>query len=347
MNHQISIIAVGDIMLGELPISIGKGVATKIRQHGNKYIFQNIVRQFHGHDIVFGNLESVISSDYIVNQKSLPMLAHLDSVQSLSLVGFNVINLANNHIMQYGLKLVQDTIQMLHNVNIDTIGVDYRLLKYRNELIKKIKGMKIGFLGYNCRPKQYFIDAPIYSEGNLYKILEDVKNLENKVDFIIVSLHWGDEFIEYPSSKQIKFAKKLVDSGVNLILGHHPHIVQGILEYNKGIVVFSLGNFVFDALQKRLRETVIFKGNIEKSGNIDYSVIPVIINDNFQPEIMKGNKKKRFESSLEYRCNIISDIIKNDKTDHYYSKKLQKKTKRVRWENRYYRLKNIVIKNLK
>ena len=114
----------------------------------------------------------------------------------------------------------------------------------------------------------------------------------------MLSVHWGDEFIRCPALEQINLGRRLIDSGVTLIIGHHPHVLQGFERYKKGIIAYSLGNFVSDMRQLSTRETVVFKCQISKNGinNIDY--VPVRINRDYQPEILYGTHGVKLQAKM-------------------------------------------------
>jgi len=107
--------------------------------------------------------------------------------------------------------------------------------------------VRLGFLGY-CKKGEYTATdstsgAALFDEEI---IKEDIRSIKNKVDFVVLSLHWGIELSEYPSPEQVEMAHRLVDAGAEVIIGHHPHVLQGIERYKRGLIFYSLGNFIFD-----------------------------------------------------------------------------------------------------
>jgi poly-gamma-glutamate synthesis protein (capsule biosynthesis protein) len=127
----------------------------------------------------------------------------------------------------------------------------------------------------------------------------DMEKIRNEVDTVIVSLHWGDEFIQKPSPEEIMVARELINVGADLIIGHHPHVLRGIEHYKQGIIVYSLGNFVCDMIwDKHLCESLIFSCTITKEGIGKVELVPIYINNNYQPEIMKENDGKALLSKI-------------------------------------------------
>jgi poly-gamma-glutamate synthesis protein (capsule biosynthesis protein) len=254
-NHEyVTLMAVGDIMLGDHPICIGHGVGSKIKKEGAKYIFQHVRGLLNEADIAFGNLEAVLSKKNL-NEKdvnSASLRAMPESADGLTYAGFNVLSLANNHIMEHGKEALLDTMNILRKNGIKYVGPE--------DVVLSIRGTKVVFLAY-C-----LLDEPgTCCKAESSEIIENVKRVKSKADIVIVSLHWGDEFIHKPSRYQVKLAHEIIDSGANIILGHHPHVLQGVEMYNGGLIAYSLGNFVFDMWQEKMRESVILKCLISDS----------------------------------------------------------------------------------
>ena len=130
-----------------------------------------------------------------------------------------------------------------------------------------VAGVGLTFLGYSLRPRQYFTEEPLYAEGREDGILSDVRAARGESDVVIVSLHWGEEFIDRPSPDDVRLAHAIVDGGADLIIGHHPHVLRGVERRGRGWIVYSLGNFVCDMhWEEPLRETAKTR-HIRPSGN--------------------------------------------------------------------------------
>lgn len=304
---NVTLMAVGDIMLGDHPICLGHGVGSKIKKMGPKFPFLYVASILHEADIVFGNLEAVISGAEINTKslKSLQLKALPEVVEGLKYAGFNILSLANNHILEHGNEAMFETLDILSKCGINSAGVNKTSKK--QPLIFEKNKIKIAFLAYCLiRDKTAYCSVDDYDE-----ICTDVTNCKKNADIVIVSLHWGNEFIRKPSLNQIKIAHDIIDAGATLILGHHPHVLQGIEYYKKGIIAYSLGNFIFDMWQKRMRESMIFCCDISKNGVVDVKTIPIYINKAHQPEIAQDNCAKKILS-------VIHKPIKMDSDDGYF-----------------------------
>ena len=302
IKKRLRIFGVGDIMLGDHPIRIGSGVASQIKKQKKDYIFSKVSEEFKKADLVFGNLETILSSKDIIsgNLQSNSLRGSESSVKSLVDAGFDVLNIANNHAMDHGTRPFLDTIDSLKSNNIKVIGIS----DSEENAVIKIKGIKLGIIGFSLRPDQSG-NKVLYSNGSKEMLLEKVKNLKPNVDYILLSLHWGNEFVNIPSKDQIKLSHDLVDAGANIILGHHSHVMQGVEKYKGAIISYSLGNFVFDMWQLRTRISGIIDIKIEESG-LDYEMIPVFIDSNFRPYLVDDKKAKRF---TEYFDKISSSDV--------------------------------------
>ena len=321
MQNGIVITAVGDIMLGDLPMCNGFGVGSTIKKYGSKFIFEKIKDELSG-DIVFGNLEAVLSdkNKNMFSINSMSLRGDPKSVEGLKYAGFNILSLANNHSLEHGYEALYDTVDLLNDNNIIPLGVGREKEIARKPAVFNIKTKKIAFLGYCLRP-----DKTAYrSIKNKEEILEDIKNVKENADYIILSLHWGDEFVQIPAPWQIDFAHKLIDNGVSIILGHHPHVLQGIEEYNGGIIAYSLGNFVFDMWQRKERESVILKCILSENGEINKELIPVFINKSYQPEVLYDNNAKNLLSKIDMlSLDLINgDLLNMDEKEYEIEAKL-------------------------
>lgn len=302
--ESVKLSAVGDILLSGT-------VAELIKNEGAKEPFFFIINELIKNDILFGNLECPLSNRGNPLQNKCCLYSPSETVKSLKSAGFNVVSLANNHIFDYGYESFEDTISLLKENNISWFGAGKNLEEARTPAIVSINNISIGFLGYSWD----FIGS-INATGNKVGtaplseklILDDVKKLKEKVDVVIVSLHWSYEREKYPLPSQRKLAHKIIDTGASLILGHHPHVLQGIEEYNGGVIVYSLGNFIFpdisykqyNLIQKpENKESLIFSCKISKNGIEGFDIIPVKANNQFQPKILEHDEKKVMLEKME------------------------------------------------
>lgn len=310
----IRINAVGDIFLGEHPVTLNHGVNSIVKRRGCDFLLSKVRGYLIRADIVCGNLEGIISPKE-PNETGIESAIYWGEpgcALALKSVGFNCLFLANNHSAQHGRDALERTCRLLDQVGIKWTGYNPGNPDSPIPAIFDIRGVKLGLLSY-CEDQQYHLDIPILPIANLENIERDVKKLKRNCDIILISLHWGDEFVDYPSPRQIQKAHDIIDMGVRVILGHHSHVVQGIENYHGGLIAYSLGSFIKDLWPKRLRESFILQIEISKDQVLKYNIIPIFINKEYQPEVLKGTERFSFISRMEN----ISQRIKNFKISEF------------------------------
>jgi poly-gamma-glutamate synthesis protein (capsule biosynthesis protein) len=315
-GKDIIILAVGDIMLGDSPVCYGFGVASLIDKFGPQYPFEYVQDELAAADIVIGNLEVVLSrfdrgKDSFTD---IQFRGKPEAAKGLAAAGFDVLSVATNHTMQHGAKALLETLELLRRNNMKYIGVSVPSRKILPFCRVEKYGVNFCFLNYNLRPQQYFVDPPCWKTPDPQSIKNDIDEIRTETDIIVISFHWGDEFIDYPSPEQVRLARSLIDHGADIIIGHHPHILQGVEKYRHGVIAYSLGNFVFDMWQPRLRKSMMLRCTISPSMNIDYEIIPVLINKSHQPQILQGEQRRAGEIEIA----LLAEKITEEGTDRYY-----------------------------
>jgi len=200
----LTIYAVGDIMLGEQPLCYNFGVKSVIKNKGVGYLFRDVKNIFKDGDIVFGNLEAPISNE--TNKSGFEanfFRADPSIVNGLKSANFNALSVANNHIMEHGEKAFVSTVKSLKENSIIAVGV-----ANKTEIIE-VNGFKVALMAYSFI--EDFINNAMYNKiSSERKILEDVKDIKNSVDLVVLSLHWGYEYVPFPSPEQIEIGRRLV-----------------------------------------------------------------------------------------------------------------------------------------
>jgi len=294
-------------MLGDSPQVFGSGVGSMIERHGSNFPYQCVADELKAHDITLANLEIPVSG---YDSKSTPFEKKIyrtqpHAIDGLAAAGVDIVSACTNHMMQHGLPGLKETLDTLNKAGISVIGIEMPERNTVNRLVVKRKSMRFALLGYNFRPQQYFVAPPQWKEPSLELMKSEVAAVRDETDVVIVTLHWGDEFIEFPAPDQVKLARELIDSGVNIVIGHHTHIVQGVEKYNGGVIAYSLGNFVYDQWQRQLRRSMILKLNVRRPDDIDFEIIPVMINKYHQPQIVTGDEG----DALKHEIAALADRI--------------------------------------
>jgi len=219
----------------------------------------------------------------------------LAAADSLVLAGFDLLSLANNHILDYGLEAFKDTLDTLQSKQITVVGAGMDSLAARSPVIIERNGLRLAFLAYLDIPLWNYDyltwvarpDKPGIAWGYRYNIAADVAEVTKSADLVIVLLHFGIEGQPNPSQQQIDTAHTAIDAGAALVIGHHTHLLQTIETYNNGLIVYSLGNFVFDEFVEPENQTAILEVQLSPQGVENYQLIPVVIQENGLPEIVE------------------------------------------------------------
>lgn len=295
--------AVGDVTLGDHPLCAGFGAYSRFRKEEPLFPFVKSLEALQRSELLFGNLECSHSTVGLDKNDlhSVQMRGDPRHIPALDTAGFKVLNVANNHSLQHGNDAFLDSVRNLqaHNIVCCGVAANPEATSATPVIVEK-NGLKIGFLGYSLRPRQYFEHVPLYAEGHPEFMRRDVSGLRSQVDAVVVSVHWGEEFIQRPSPDEIQLARSLVDAGADIIIGHHPHVLRGIERHGRGYIVYSLGNFVCDMVwDDSLRTSLIFECTISKDGIQDVNLVPTFTNRNFQPEVLGAARAKEVLRQLD------------------------------------------------
>jgi poly-gamma-glutamate synthesis protein (capsule biosynthesis protein) len=223
---EITLSFTGDCTLGTY---VGQNPRFDIISSENEdtYNFENVASIFKDDDLTIVNLEGPLTDEKIYQDKQFPIKGKEE--YALALTNVEICNLKNNHTYDYGISGYNDTINALNENNIAYFDEN-------NFYITEVKGKKIGFAGFSSN---YDVKNGIDKALNYFK--------ENNTDLEIINLHGGIEYdYDFDSLKQ-SLAKYAIDNGADLVVGHHPHILQGIEEYKGKYIIYSLGNFCFGA----------------------------------------------------------------------------------------------------
>ncbi len=288
---SIRITAVGDIMLGGTSEPV-------LEAKGYDHAFRRMKPLLIDSDIVIGNLEGPLTdSETPFVDKEYVFKSPPDKVApALRNAGFTLMNLANNHIMDYGIEGVGDTINALRANNILTVGTGDNLRLARQGTIIHIKNKRVGFLSYSLTfPKEFWATdlSPGTAFGHEHEIREDINRMKKEADIVVVSFHWGQEKITELRDYQPLLAHAAIDEGANLILGHHPHVLQAIEQYRHGIILYSLGNFTFGSYSTNAINSVVASINFRQGvfESLELTPINVLnIDVNFQPRKLENEQ---------------------------------------------------------
>jgi poly-gamma-glutamate capsule biosynthesis protein CapA/YwtB (metallophosphatase superfamily) len=261
------------------------------------------------YDLMMVNLENAVTRSIDSVDKEFVFKMKPEYLSQLSNAGISIVNCANNHAADFGVEGILETIQYLDLAWIWHTGIGRNLSEAREPVILDVNDVRIGFLGYGG--SRNFIASrmqPGTTSRSQWLIVDDIKKLRPLVDFIVVNLHWGEELETEPSSSQIVLAHRIIESGADLIVGHHPHVLQGIEQYLGKTVAYSLGNFVFGGNSRCVNsETAVLKVRFAKD-TMEVQAIPVSIR-NWQALPADSSTANRVLKCLQERSQIFSKTI--------------------------------------
>ena len=275
----VHIILVGDIMLSRQVGAVMKSMKDY------RYPFLEVADVLREADITFGNLEGPVSSlgtdlGSVYSFRADPM-----AVEGLSFAGFDVVSLANNHILDWGREALLDTISRLSSAGIKSVGAGAEERSADSPAIFDVRGTKVGFLAYTTLyPKSLEAGADNAGVSNIDKAAEEVKRLREDADIIVVSVHWGEEYELFSDEAQRELAHRFVEAGADIVVGHHPHVAEEVERYKNSWIFYSLGNFVFDqTFSEETRTGLVIEVIADKKGVLEISTQHVYISKTFQP----------------------------------------------------------------
>jgi poly-gamma-glutamate synthesis protein (capsule biosynthesis protein) len=312
--ERVVLTAVGDIMLA------GSAAPTLSRE-GYGYPFLPTAHLLSGSDITVGNLETPIASrgveftDKVYRFKASPKAA-----AAIREAGFSVLTLANNHIMDYGSQGLSETLENLKMHKIRYAGAGRNLAEARKPALVEKNGLKIAFLAYSLTyPVEFYAgyEQPGAAPGYSRLFREDIRKAKSGADYVVVSFHWGAEGEVLPKPYQLTVARSAIDAGADVIIGHHPHVLQGIECYKGRLILYSLGNYAFGSMSRNAGTSVMAKIVLDH-GVREVELFPLNVKNaevRYQPAFLRGTQGKGVISRLrdlsrQWETEIVAEGVR-------------------------------------
>lgn len=287
----ISLLVFGDLMLDRY-------VRSAVQTNGQNFPFLKIEKVLGGNDLVLANLEGSFTdfSPKPLDPDNMIFTFDPKLVPFLGGIGFNLFSLANNHTLNFGEVGLSQSKRYLTRNRIDYFGDP----KNESEIsiVEDIKGLKIGFVGYNES-----------GSAGFNRVIEETKKIKGETDFTIVYAHWGVEYQTQFSQKQQQEARKVVDAGADLIIGSHPHVIQPIELYKNKLIFYSLGNFLFDQTFSQKTQQGLGIKLVFSQSQIACSLFP-IQTKNLQVSLLEGKEREAILKELSSRSQVTENIRK-------------------------------------
>lgn len=292
----------GDCILGTDELfAWDTGFNAYYQQYGGEYFFKNVKDIFEKDDLTIVNMEGTLTEETTRLEKQFAFKGNPEFVDVLTYGSVEAANVANNHSHDYGEQSFLDTVNILEENNIRTFGYD-------DTALIEIKGVKVGLFGI------YELDDHLERIPQVKKVIADLKAQD--ADIIVGIFHWSNELVTVPDENQVTLAHLAIDEGADVVVGHHPHVVQGLETYKGKTIAYSLGNFCFGGnTYPKETDTMIFqqKFTVSTKGEIidsSYEVIPCSVSsvdwiNNYQPTVLEGAEAERVMNLINERSSYI------------------------------------------
>lgn len=294
----------GDCILGtDEQFAWDTGFNAYYEANGPEYFLKNVRDIFEKDDLTIINMEGTLTEETTRADKQFAFKGDPEFVKILTSSSVEAANMANNHSHDYGEQSFQDTVNTLEENGIKTFGYD-------DTSVIEVKGVKIGFFGI------YELDDHL---ERIPQVKSDIAKLkEDGAEIIVAVFHWSNELVTVPDENQVTLAHLAIDEGADVVVGHHPHIIQEIGGYKGKTIAYSLGNFCFGGNTNPTEmDTIIFQQKFTVNGkheivDASYEVIPCSVSsaegyNNYQPTPLTGEAADQVLQKLEERSQSISE----------------------------------------
>jgi poly-gamma-glutamate synthesis protein (capsule biosynthesis protein) len=282
----VTIIFGGDVMLG-------RTVESRMKARGATWPFKEIASKMASADYTVVNLESPFRKDFKETPiDSLVLRGDPRGIEGLQLAGVDAVSLANNHIPDMGKIGLEETLQLLSGAKISQTGAGVSKEAAEVPLVAEVHGIKLGFIsvsyGVNFESSGVF-----YNRAQALWVTEKVASLKKEVDVVVLLCHCGNEYATAASAAQKEVARAAIDAGASLVVGHHPHVPQPVERYKDGVIIYSLGNLVFDQLPGNNRDqSALAEVRVSTKGVVSLELLPYKIFDYGQPRFLQDSAGK-------------------------------------------------------
>lgn len=287
-DDTLTIIAVGDLLFDLSP-------RTLIAKQGGAAPLAKVADLLKDADVTIGNLEGPLSTKgtkVAGKPDNLIFEAPPQAVESLTTAGVDIVALANNHAMDYGAPAMQETLEVLARAGVAYAGGGMNKADAWKPAIVEREGKKVAFLSFTQRIPSYFLptatSAGVASGKDMRAVTAAIRAAKQQADYVIVSFHWGVEQAYEVNSQQVRDGRASIDAGADMVLSHHPHVLQAVEFYKGKLIAYSLGNFIFPYKTVEGRKSIILKASLGPHGIADVTAVPVYLGDYGRPVVQTG-----------------------------------------------------------
>jgi len=318
MSKKTTLRFVGDIMLGG-------SVLTKIQEFGPTFPFERFIGKTEPADIFFGNLEcALFGGDSPPRPDKILLHSTPAATSGLVKLGIKIVSLANNHAFDYGNASFKKAQSHLEANGISCVGGGDNISMATRPVVLERNGLRFAFLAYCAREascREFADDSnPGVALLDPDTIQKNIETARERSDFVIVSLHFGLEFSDYPTPENVRVARKIIEHGATVVVGSHAHVMQGFEYYKHGLILYDLGSFVFGDIiisspieykyhlrKKRAKLGMMVDCVFGKEGIIYHEFIPIQINSDFQATLLDGKERESTVRAFNRQSKLIAN----------------------------------------
>ena len=275
------------VFLGD--VSPGRSMEAQLARYGPSYPWAGLAPLLQDADLAVANLESVLSTSGEPMDKPYLIRAHPETAHTLIEARFDLVNVGNNHALDYGRAGLGETLTTLQALGVRTVGAGTLEEMAPRPAVLDVSGLKVAVLGYAAARWNGSEDVPatdLVAWSYPAAVRADVEAIRDQADLVIVQLHAGTEYATEPSADQVRFARAAIDAGADLVVGHHPHVTQTVERYKDGLIVYSLGDALFDIPRQATRRGHLLRVHITQDGLRRAELWPFWIADAIQPRLL-------------------------------------------------------------
>lgn len=307
-SMHVNLAFVGDVMFADK-------VNGLLTQHGYEYPFKYVRSYLEKADITVANLETPITTRGTAEEKAYAYRSSPLVLPELKKAGVDLVNLANNHSMDYGVQGLLDTLDHLDAKGIERVGAGRNAEEAYRHVIMEHHGMKIAFLGFSrvIHSTSWYAgnSRPGLAETYSTKLpLEAIKKAREDADLVVVIAHWGEERNHRPIKVQTDLARQYIDQGADLVVASHPHVLQGFEQYKGKWIAYSLGNFIFTTNENPATwESLILEASCTKERSCDLQLVPILTKWAQPIRMVEEDGRKLFDklTNLSVNANIDAE----------------------------------------
>jgi hypothetical protein len=305
--QRVTLIAGGDVLLD-------RGVRARIAAVGDSSEpLRGLVPLLRGADIALANLECPLSDSGVSIRKQFMFRSGAAMAPFLRRAGFTVMSLANNHAYDCGREGLMETARNLRRAGIEPLGAGLNQVDALRPVLMGPTGMRIALLGFVDVPLEGLMplaDRPGPAQAETQAVLDAIRAAREKADRVVVTIHWGREYRPLPTERQRDLAARMVAAGADVVIGHHPHVIQPVERIGRGIVFYSVGNLIFDQTAPACAEGLLVRCRFG-SPEDTVSAMPVRITG-CRPERARGSQATDIARRLGGRSQGVTFIERSD-----------------------------------